>query len=640
MAKKRIIKKGKGFGDSGQQVSEGLALIRHYLEHRQAEKAAAKLQELQTRYPDHPEVLALGLLLADKFDDSEKRLELAERLRKAAPDEPYSYMELAEAYLDNLYPFLALQVYQQALEKFADNSEGEEFQEAIEELEEIADEMLEELHLEREDIPIAILHEQSQIQITKQEYTQAIESIEQILSLADDFLPAYNNLALIYRFQEKLDSAIATLEKALEIQPDDVQSLANAVKYSVLSGQIDRSRAYQEKLQAIPNNSDSSIYWKKAEAFSILRDDRAMIELGELAEQEEDIFLEPIFWHWLAVAHANEGHIEKARQLWREVAEELSIAEDNLENIDQPSGEKNSPWAFKVDRWITDSLLEIFGKIGQDKNEKKKQELIEKLISDFPSSVARFSVLLDRGCPLTKAFFMGVAASTKIPAMLEALKEFALGDRGSDEERMEAAKVALESGFISSGMVRMYMKEQWKEILLLGMEINDKPSVTHSKKVSKMLTRAVYALREEEAIKAENLLKEALAIEPNSPDIQYNLVVAYDLQERQEEADELLQQIHQNYPDYAFASISIARRLTQNGNLEEAKTLLQTLLTRNHFHRQEFAQLCNAQIELAMSEKNKNVARSWFNMWKNADPDGASESPWSERLKQKSLIVE
>lgn len=639
MVKKRIIKAGKGFGDSRQPAREGIELIKQYLDRDQGAKARAKFQELQERYPDNPEVLEIGLLVAESNEDGEKRLEIAEKLVEIVPNKTLNWILLAECYLAESYLFLALETYRQVLEKFPNDSRAEDARESVQKLEEATAEILEELQFEPEDIPIVLLHERSQISMARGELDRAIETIEEILKAVPDFLPAFNNLSLVYRLQEKFTEALATSDRVLEIRPDNFHALSNAVNYAMLLGQFDRAKTYGEKLKDLPNDRNKDIYVKKAEAFSFLREDRAIVELGEKAEKEKSISIPSLFWHWVAVAHANEGNLKKARQLWKKIGH-LPIAKENLHNLNLPTGESSSPWAFDVDRWIKRSFVEQINSIFKEKNEKKQEKLIQEFVNKNADMIALAPLLLDRGSPSVKKLVLSLAGWTGDRQLLESLKTFALGDRGADQERFDAVQLVMEKGLIDPGMVRMWCRGEWKELLMMGAEISDEPSFTHPKKVTDLIREGVIALKSGDAEEAEVFLKKALALYPNSPVIQFNLAGAYQLQGRKKEADELMKQVHRDYPEYAFATILLARQAIQDKNLEEAKNLLQTLFSRKHFHFQEYGQFCLAQIELAIAEKNKDVARSWFGMWERIDPEAANESIWADRLKKQSLILE
>jgi len=76
----------------------------------------------------------------------------------------------------------------------------------------------------------------------------------------------------------------------------------------------------------------------------------------------------------------------------------------------------------------------------------------------------------------------------------------------------------------------------------------------------------------------------------------------------------------------------MAQILLRRGEIEEAKALIQPLLTREQLHFREFAALCSAQIELSLAEENREAAESWLAMWAAADPDNPSLSLWRRRV--------
>jgi len=132
---------------------------------------------------------------------------------------------------------------------------------------------------------------------------------------------------------------------------------------------------------------------------------------------------------------------------------------------------------------------------------------------------------------------------------------------------------------------------------------------------------AMQALRDGDFIEAERLLKQALEIEPDQPDLLNNLAAAYDRQGRTVESRALLRQIHEQHPDYLFARMGLARLHVQNGQLAEARALLEPLWTKKRWHFSEYASFCGAQIELLLAEGNREAALSWLDMWADVNPD-------------------
>src|SRR5437868_5900770 len=75
-------------------------------------------------------------------------------------------------------------------------------------------------------------------------------------------------------------------------------------------------------------------------------------------------------------------------------------------------------------------------------------------------------ILLDRGDPQGREFALGLARALKTPKMLEALRDFALGQRGSDELRAQAAQVVSEAGLFEDHTARLWLGGEWREMLL------------------------------------------------------------------------------------------------------------------------------------------------------------------------------
>jgi predicted Zn-dependent protease len=158
--------------------------------------------------------------------------------------------------------------------------------------------------------------------------------------------------------------------------------------------------------------------------------------------------------------------------------------------------------------------------------------------------------------------------------------------------------------------------------LLLNFEITSEPEESeYSPEVLELSEEAYYALQDDEAERAQQLLEQAIALEPDSPSLLNNLAMAFDMQGEEEKAQAMLLDIHRRFPNYFFGVIGIARLATQAGDLDKAREMLDGLMQRKRLHYSEYDALCMAQIELSLAEKNKEAARSWFEMWERPDPD-------------------
>jgi hypothetical protein len=108
---------------------------------------------------------------------------------------------------------------------------------------------------------------------------------------------------------------------------------------------------------------------------------------------------------------------------------------------------------------------------------------------------------------------------------------FALGQRGGDQLRQEAARVEDQNAPRRPGA--HVIKGEWSDIEILGFEIYTEPiDQGHSAKVKKLIRQAIDATYDDPA-RAEALLQRALEMEPDAPDLLNNLAAVYSYQGRE-----------------------------------------------------------------------------------------------------------
>ena len=216
--------------------------------------------------------------------------------------------------------------------------------------------------------------------------------------------------------------------------------------------------------------------------------------------------------------------------------------------------------------------------------------------------------------------------------MFQALRDFALSQRGPDDMRWRAARVASGAGLIEQP-VRMWMRGKWQELLLLDYEMHDEPSFPHPPRVAKLLEQSVEAMHDDDVDRAERLVRQGLELEPDAPDLLNNLTAIYERRGQMQQAEALLNQIVAQHPDYGFPHINLARFAIQRGDLAQAEAHLQPLLARKRFNFTEFGFFCNAQMELWMAKGKMDAVRSWMGMWEGVDPENPLLEEWRIRLK-------
>lgn len=150
--------------------------------------------------------------------------------------------------------------------------------------------------------------------------------------------------------------------------------------------------------------------------------------------------------------------------------------------------------------------------------------------------------------------------------------------------------------------------------------VNNTQKVSHSPEVERLTDEARPLLRERNGPAAEKLYRQALALEPGRPDLLNNLAAALTLQNRNSEAQAVLETIHLLFPDYLFACTGLASIAIRAGDLQRAADLLEPLFERREFHYSEFDSLCVAQIELLAMRGEWSSAEEWLKMWEDCNP--------------------
>src|SRR2546428_4101271 len=201
---------------------------------------------------------------------------------------------------------------------------------------------------------------------------------------------------------------------------------------------------------------------------------------------------------------------------------------------------------------------------------------------------------------------MKLASAIQTPELLAMLRDFALSRQGSDQARMQAAQTATQERLLPSGVpTRMWIKGEWKDILMFGVEISPEPDKKDllPLKVERLAAGAMEEVKFGDPVKGEQLLKQAIEIAPDIPSLLNNLAAAYSVQGKTEEALNLRAEIRRRLPDYFFGITNEATNLARDGKPDEAEELLRPLLQRKRLHTSEFASLCIAQVEIALARR-------------------------------------
>jgi tetratricopeptide (TPR) repeat protein len=586
-------------------------------------------ESLHRKYPKHTEPLLFMMDAASESRDAIAFEDALDRLLEIAPDVPEYVLTQAKITAANDYAALALKQFKQFLERWPTHKEAPKVREIVPLIESDLAEMLDKAGIHHPDrFELAATNDALQLLIDRERYEDAVKLARQALEREPMYRPILNNMAMLMLLEAKWQEALPYSERVLEADPENVFALGTLARANEMLGYRTEAALYAKRMKTGKAIADKT--GKILETLSYLGDDAGVLETYRQAQEDkgDSALEEPITHHLAGVAAMRLGQEDDARRYWKEALKldpDFDLTKDNLTNLKQPLGERDTAWAYTLNYWAPLELLEsLVMQIPMDAESSihgLTEETSRTILTSHPWAEALVPILFERGDPRGRQFALLLASMLKTPAMLTAAQDFALSQYGPDHLRIDAANLAVKSGFMAEGRVRLWIRGNWKDVLLMGWELHDEMAGTHTSQVEKLLRDSFEAMRGGDGARSEKLLKKALEIEPDAKDVLNNLASTYALQGRQAEASTLLNEIAERFPDYFFSKVNMAQRYLMQGRLEDAEQILTSLSANKRLHYSEFAALAQAQVELHLKKHESEGAREWYDMWNDVYPD-------------------
>jgi tetratricopeptide (TPR) repeat protein len=627
------------------QLENGLWDAENLLDNSAPQEALNILRELNKKYPNNLDVLSAMTDAYADLKDVHGYLHAIYKVHKINPNHPDIKLGLAGGYLSNERMALALKTFREFLKRWPSHKKVPDVLITIKILEAGLTEILQKFDLTLENgMDFACMHEEMQIKLESGEYYRCIQLGKKLLKQQPEFVPILNNLSLAHWLEGNLALAVQTAQQVLVKEADNIHALSNLVRFSLLLGDEETALQYARALKA--SKADASERWSKiAEALTYIGDFEGVLALLEEAQKDKqlDLISAPL-WHLFAVAEYRSNHVSKARSYWKKclkLAPYYSLAVDNLEELSKPSHERDCPQVFSQETWLTYPVLKTFFQKAEPALRKKGdkpgpiyQEL-NPFLEEHPEILNAIPIALSDGDSAFKKTALIIAEMLGHPKALEYLKEFALGKEGPDDLRLKAAQTLAQHGVFKSGeQVELWRQGELHPILMLGFEISDDVPDDHNLKpsVEQLSEQAAHALRNADFELAEEYLRKALQIQPDHPSLLNNLAFSLNGQEKHKESDAILKQINDQYPDYFFGRVAAIHKAIRENDLETADMVLNLLMQKKRLHFSEFSALCACQIEFSLSKNEYESADSWFNIWKQVDPDDPAQEKFEEKI--------
>ena len=616
------------------RTSDGIDRAVLLIEHNDWQTARATLEECERLQPGRTEVLQLLLDVYQEQGDYASYCRTCPRLIAKDPHNRALHLNLATAYQSDRRLATSLAALRRYVARWPDDWMADSVREFIDVLAPVVEEILRISPFPAEEsLELAVLHEEVMAGLASADFERTILVGEQLLARCPEYVSVMNNLAIAYYERGRTDDALAMARRVLDREPDNFHALANIARLLLLSGRHSDAEPYFERLRKA--QSDHSDVWvKKAEVFSYLGDDQAVLEaLAGALRSKLPMTGSPdtaLLYHLAAVAHARQGHAAAAQQHWRkslEMRPGVKLTQENLADAQRPVALREGPWAYTLNYWIhRDVMAELrdeFKSADPSNGEFSDHATFSRIAARHPEIVSLIPLLLDRGDQLSRVFACRFAKVVDTPELREALRVFCLSARGPDKMRISLADYLLEKRVIPEGPVRLWLKGEWQEFELLGFELTDEPKdggYSHPQTMGR-LNDAAEALARRDAGTAERLYLQCLTAEGDRPTLLYNLATTYQMQGRKEEGGILCRQIHERWPDYFFGSVAMATLAFDARDFDRAAEILGKLRHRRRLHHAEFSALCVAYIQLFIASRNFDGARGWLSIWKNSQPD-------------------
>lgn len=632
--------------EPARSLSRGLAKVQNLIDQDRWVEAAEELQTLARRYPNDPQVFYLQSGVAAELHDRPGLMEAAQRWATLAPDDPEAILNLAGACMTNVRPVMARRVFRQFLERWPDHLRAADVRKTIAELDERLSEVLSEIGLAglEQAEELALWHEQAQVALGQNRFSEAISLEERILERVPTLASALNNISLAHFAEGRLDQAIATARRVLdECDADNFHALANLIRFLCVTGRADETRPLAERLKTV--RSERVDTWiKKAEGLSYLGDDAGVLEVfaeAEAAGMLRRPFADPFLYHLAGVAAARLGREREARRYWRRALKlqpNFSRATDNLADLRTPIGQRHGPWAFNLYEWLSPQTMQdmvntVEPALRGKTTEKKVEQATRRFLAKHPDVISLIPTLLERSAPHGRQFAYHLARIAETPETVDALVNFALGRAGPDELRHEVAYFLVDIGRLPRGqLVQMWVEGEQHELLLLGYTISGEPTTRLPNRVQRLMEQARSARHDRRLDEAERLLRQALEILPDHPSLLQNLAIVYGLRGQKEQSEALIQRAVEIDPDYVIGRCQMAGFAAERGDLDEAERWLEPIREREAFHTSEFAAFCQAHIDLELARGRPDAARSWLQMWEDVTPDHPHLPLWRDKV--------
>lgn len=620
--------------ESGRTDSDlELALRRaeRWIERDHPERAIDLLEPLVASAPQHPDLrYILGHARASAGDiwGAVSTFEQAKDLS----DDPTYLVPLVSLYMEAGLAVHALRVSRLVINRGVSTPFKKEIRQTAVALEQDLAQAAEQMDRPAEQVEQGLYElEQGRRAMSENDFSAAIAVNRSAIEHLGDWPAPHNNLSQALFYGGQPGEAIEEVRRVLSKHPDNLQALANGVRFLSWTGQEEEARELWSRLEKAPPR-DASERMKKAEAAAVLAEHEDVYQilkpLGKPVPAEE---LSPSLMNraqsLLAVAEANTDRRQQAERRLRALGDVGPLATETLTALE--TGQSGIGWAqhfryfhpvelLPAQHW--DALLDLLAQEDELPPETFRRR-IHRFAERFPQIVeVSERTIWEEQQPEAGIMMLSTMGT---PEAYAALRRFAQSQAGDDQARAQALTFLAEAGEIKEDeVVRAWLDGEWRDVQL---ELRKIPAEmwresSYSPRVMDTLNRGQTAYQEGDVDRAEELFERVLELDPNVKEAYNNLGTIYAKREEHERARDMFRRAVEIDPLYVFALGNLVNYLLQEERVEEAKSLMDPLSDREDLHPRDMAFYRLTRARILVSQEDYEGAKTLLHTTLDAHP--------------------
>ncbi len=618
-------------GAFGNKVSpRDLRRVDELIDNEEWDDARELLESLNRRHPNSPRILG-GLLVAyAELGQHVLAVSTAEQLAARDPKGLSTLEMLLTTYMMATMPLHA----RDAAFRLASLEKSERTAELLALLEAAEPEVLEEAGLRADERDAALAQERAELKQDAGNFQAAIGEFLQIIQKWPAYAEPYLAAAHAYIELGEVDAAIDMVRRCLEQHPKSLGVTAEAIVIHFRGGRHEEGARLGAKLGplvSVTNSRSASAPADSPEqlanAFMLLGDYESVLTVHDATELRihnaigpalqdgasdlPEPTVSPQLQHLAAVAHMLQGDVKRAKELLKAASADYGVAQDNLENLELPEGERDAPWPFPLSFWVPREAEIKFSAFASFDDASKMLAALLENVSQFPVLRDQAAMMLLHGDPPSRLRAIFIAEERPTPEVVETARELALGTFGTDMVRYRAAAVAVRHGELSADERHcLYRKGEPVEVRVLPY-LFDWNISAHPKAVERLLEQTDELFESGRAQEARVLLRDGLRrLGPVKALFNQTLRSLYPAS-RSEKTD-TIEELTAEHPDESSLRIFSAAVALESEGVEAAEAILAPYLEREKHHPDDLLALASLEVSIQVARGDILTARDWL----------------------------